>query len=387
MLHRVCGILVAARCAGRVWAMAAFWEEGREMGSKRKIVDCHQHLRSVDEADRLVEIADAVGLERFGIVCTTSPESVNANPPALVCKARNPKRVYVLCGLDHSKHMSHGVKDAPALAEQVDRLIEMGVDGIKMIEGKPTTHRYLPVGLDEAYFEEYFARVEERGFPILWHVNDPEEFWEPALLPNWAAKHDWGYDETDVQKEDQYAQVARVLERHPDLVVIFAHFYFLSADLPRAAALLGSFENVHLDLAPGIEMLYNMSKDVEGTREFFIRWADRIVFGTDISSDQTDAEAKARAGIVIRWLETAEEYRVPPEVDELLGDPEDGVIRGLSLPDEVLEKIYRANFERIAGAEPRDFNAKLAAEECRRLASVAKDPSEAEKAAEALESM
>lgn len=357
------------------------------MAGKRVIVDAHQHLWKVEEADRLVEIADVVGLERFGIVCTTSPEQVNANPPALVCKARNPGRVYALCGLDHSKRMSHGVIDTPTLAEQVDRLIEMGADGIKMIEGKPTTHRYLPVALDEPYFEEYFARVEEKGFPILWHVNDPEEFWDPALLPGWAAKHDWGYDETDIQKENQYAQVARVLERHPDLVVIFAHFYFLSADLPRAAALLGSFENVHLDLAPGIEMLYNMSKDVEGTREFFTRWADRIVFGTDISSEQTDAEVTARAGIVTRWLETAEEYRVPGEVDELLGDPEDGRIHGLSLGEDVLEKICRTNFERIAGAEPRALDVKLAAEECRRLASVAKEPAEARKAAEALEAL
>ena len=357
------------------------------MTEKRVIVDAHQHLRKVEEADRLVEIADVVGLDRFGIVCTTSPEQVNANPPALVCKARNPKRVWALCGLDHSKHMSRGVLDTPTLAEQVDRLIEIGADGINMIEGKPTTHRYLSVGLDEPYFEEYFARVEQRSFPILWHVNDPEEFWDPALLPGWAAQHDWGYDETDIQKEDQYEQVARVLERHPDLVVIFAHFYFFSAYLPRAAALLESFENVHLDIAPGIEMLYNMSKDVDATREFFTQWADRIVFGTDISSNQTDAEATARAGIVTRWLETSEIYRVPTEVDELLGDPEDGRIRGLSLGEDVLEKIYRTNFESIAGAEPRELNVKLATDECRRLASVAKDPAEAKKAAEALEAL
>jgi hypothetical protein len=178
-----------------------------------------------------------------------------------------------------------------------------------------------------------------------------------------------------------------VLERHPHLVVMFAHFYFLSADLPRATELLETFENVNLDLAPGIEYLYNMSRDAGETREFFIRWADRIVFGTDISHDMTDPESIARCGIITRWLETDDEYRVPPEVDMLLGAPEDGLMRGLALPDEVLEKIYHANYERIAGSGPRPFDAALAAEECRRLASVAHDPAEAAAGAEALEGL
>lgn len=357
------------------------------MSPQERIVDCHVHLWDVASADRMVEIADLVGSESIGIVCTTNPERVNANPAALVCKARHPERVYALCGLDHSERFSDGKTTTPSLAEQVDRLIAMGADGIKMIEGKPTTHRYLPVALDDPYFADYFARVAEARFPILWHVNDPEEFWDPEKLPGWARAHDWGYDESDVQKEDQYAQVERVLVRHGDLVVIFAHFYFLSADLPRAARLLERFDGVHFDLAPGIEMLYNMSRDVATAREFFVRWADRIVFGTDLSHDCTDAQAHARVGIIKRWLETGEEYRVPLEADELLGPPEDGVIRGLSLPGDVLEKIYRRNFERIAGGAPRPLDVGLAAEECRRLASVATDKRLASEAVEALEAM
>ncbi len=354
---------------------------------KRRITDCHVHLRDVASIDRMIEIADAVGLEKLGIVCTINRENVNANPPALSCKGRHGGRVYAFCGLDHSSRFSGGELETPSLAEQVERLIGLGADGIKMIEGKPTTRKYLNVAVDDAYFNDYFRRVEEKQFPILWHVNDPEEFWDPERIPGWARERGWGYDETDVRYEDQYAEVDRVLQRHPRLVVIFAHFYFLSADLPRAARLFERYENVHFDLAPGIEFLYNMSRDCAQAREFFIRYADRIVFGTDISSGQDDAQAVARAGIVTRWLETAGEYRVPPEVDFLLGHPEDGVMRGLSLPDDVLEKIYRTNYERIAGASPRPFEAKKAAEECRRIASVAKDPSEARAAAEILEAL
>jgi len=351
----------------------------------RGIVDSHVHLPEVAAADRMIEIADLVGFDRIGIACTISRAQVNANPAALVCKARHPGRVYVFCGLDHSEKLSGGKVKTPTLIEQVDRLVAMGADGVKMIEGKPTTRRYLDVPVDSPYFAGYFERVEEKGIPILWHVNDPEEFWDPERLPYWARERGWGYNQADAQKEDQYAEVERVLARHPGLRVIFAHFYFLSADLPRAARLLERFSGVHLDLAPGIEMLYNMSHEPQQTRQFFIRWADRIIFGTDISAENTDAEAVARAGIVTRWLETGDEYRVPAEADFLLGSPEDGVIRGISLPDEVLEKIYRSNFERLAGLQPRPLDSGLAAEECRRIASIAQDPSEASLAAETLD--
>lgn len=352
---------------------------------RRRIVDCHVHLWKTPSADRMIEIADVVGLERIAAVCTIDRQRVNANPAAFACKARYPERVFIFCGLDHSDKLLGVETAAPSLADQVGRLVGIGADGIKMIEGKPTTRRFLDVPVDGPYFEGYFERVHKERLPILWHVNDPEEFWDTSKIPSWARESGWGYGEADIQKEEQYAEVERVLARYRGLVVIFAHFHFLSADLPRAARLLERFEGVHLDLAPGIEMIYNMSQDVARTREFFIRFADRIIFGTDIASENTDAEALARAGIIRRWLETDDHYRVPAEADFLLGKPEDGVARGLSLPDGVLDKIYRTNFERVVGQAPRPFSRDMAADECRRIARLAEDSSDAVCAAEALE--
>jgi len=332
------------------------------------LVDCHVHLGRLEGVESLEAICAHVGLDRMNIVCTMGRDSVNANPAAFVAKAEFPERFYVFAGLDHSSYFSGGSVQAPSLPEQVDRLQALGADGIKMIENKPTSRKVLDIPVDSEYFEDYFARVEETGFPVLWHVNDPEEFWDPEKTPSWAKKRGWGYDDTFVKKETLYAEVERVLGRYPKLNIVFAHFYFLSADLPRAAALLDRFEGVRLDLAPGIEMLYNMSKDVLATRAFFEKYADRIVFGTDISSGQTLEEAEIRSGIVTRWLETDEEYRVPEAADFLLGPPEDGVIRGLSLPEDVTSRICRGNFEALVSAQPKSLDRELAAEECERIA-------------------
>jgi hypothetical protein len=261
-----------------------------------------------------------------------------------------------------------GKMSTPSLVDQLDTAIALGADGIKMLENKPTHRKLVDIPVDGPYFEDYFTHLEETGFPVLWHVCDPEEFWDAELTPKWAAEQGWGYDETYVPKEQLYAEVENVLNRHPRLKIVFAHFYFLSADLPRATAFLDRHPSISLDLAPGIEYLYNMSRDVDSAREFFIKYADRIILGTDIEDNNTLDEAAKRLGIITRWLETDDEYRVPEGADFLLGPPADGIIRGLGLPDDVLTKIYHCNFERFAGPQPRPLDMKLVAQECARIA-------------------
>jgi hypothetical protein len=85
----------------------------------------------------------------------------------------------------------------------------------------------------------------------------------------------------------------------------------------------------------------------------------------------TAEEGRLRAGIVFRWLESGDTFRVPAGADFLLGQPEDGVIRSLSLPDDALAKIYRSNFIRLVGPSPRPLQVGRAREECARLSSIA----------------
>ena len=173
------------------------------------------------------------------------------------------------------------------------------------------------------------------------------------------------------RKRQLYAEVDQVLDRHPNLKIIFAHFYFLSADLDRAGRFLETHPKVSFDLAPGIEMLYNLSQTPEASREFFCKYAERIVFGTDLASNHTVEEARIRAGIIFRWLESDDTFQVPEAADFLLGPPEDGRIRGMSLPTAVLNRIYSDNFSSVVASEPRPLNTEKAIEVCEHLAAVA----------------
>jgi len=353
-------------------------------------IDCHVHLRGFPEAAALDAYRRRLGIEAVCIQSLPGNKTVNGNPGALAAKAAYPGAFYVFGALDHSAHFSVGRVQAPGLAAQVDRLRELGADGVKMLENKPTTRKILDIPVDSDYFEPLFARLEETAFPVLWHVADPETFWDASQLPAWAREKGWGYDATHVAKEQLYTEVGRVLKRHPRLRIIFAHFYFLSADLPRAARLLDAYEGVHLDLAPGIELLYNLSRDTAAARAFFTRYADRILFGTDVDSTLTAREADLRCGLVKRWLETGETYRIPDGADMLLGPPEDGEIKGLALSEAVRDKICRGNFARLAGARPAPVKRDALAAECERIAAAAEvlaGPAGAAPAREALKAL
>ena len=249
-----------------------------------------------------------------------------------------------------------------------------------MIEGKVQMRKTLPIpDFDSRVYAPYWEHMAETGTPLVFHVNDPEEFWDTERCPDWARKMGWFYgDGTYINNEEQYHQVLTVLERHPNLNVIFAHFFFLSAQLERLADYLDRFPNMKIDLTPGIEMYMNFTRGPQQIRDFFIKYQDRIVYGTDIGAKALLAtpemniepsESNLRIQLIRRFLETEGPFQLESEDGFLFGDP-DFVFQGISLPEEVLEKIYHRNFECSVSVAPKQLNPAAIIEECERLEAV-----------------
>lgn len=141
------------------------------------------------------------------------------------------------------------------------------------------------------------------------------------------------------------AQLAwlRVLDRHPDLVVVMAHmqdFFNSDEQLDFLRYMMEAYPNYHVDLAARFQQFSRMDRD--NLREFMIQYQDRILFGTDISDQPSKDPESAAAGYnrCFRLLETA-------EVVEGGGFFSDRSAEGLDLPREVLEKIYYRNAAKI----------------------------------------
>ena len=80
------------------------------------------------------------------------------------------------------------------------------------------------------------------------------------------------YDDTFVNNEEQYRQMEAILKRHPKIKFIFAHMYFMSAQLPRLAALLDQYPNMMVDITLGLDIYVNLSKNTEEAKAFFEKY-------------------------------------------------------------------------------------------------------------------
>lgn len=341
--------------------------------AKPKIINAHVHFEYIPLIKETKEFFQEIDITGLNIVSPARLDRVNSNPQAICFKAMYPDEVYISGGLDYSGIEGKSDKEIDKiLGDQVIKLKEIGFDGIKILETKPSYAKRMPFPIDSPVYNSFFANIETLQMPIFWHVADPEEFWDKDKVPPIAKERGWDYtDGTYPAKEELYKRVGNVLERFPKLKIVFAHFYFLSADLERAERLLNDFPNINLDITPGSEMYYNFSRYPEKTREFFIKYQDRIVFGDDTAVTKNGIARELiynRIKFMRDFLETDKEFSVGATDKNFLARPD--TVKGIKLPESVLEKIYSLNFLKIVGDKPRELNIHLAKEECHRIGEI-----------------
>ena len=139
---------------------------------------------------------------------------------------------------------------------------------------------------------------------------------------------------------DKLQQVPyRAPGRHPRTTFVSLHLANWPENLDYVSSVLDSYPNVMTEFGAREAEL---GRQPRRAREFFLKYQDRIMFGTDI--ELTEDMYRNH----FRWLETADEYF------DYWGYPGQGrwKIYGVELPDPVLQKIYRLNAERAFGGFP-----------------------------------
>jgi hypothetical protein len=249
------------------------------------IIDGHVHCYHRRQLDPLVADIRFTGARQFCALVTDRMEGVASAEQwenAVLLKRTYPRHAFVFGGLDIRSIVEEGASqpDVP-FAQQLLDLMAAGCDGLKLLIGKPDRRKALRFPLDSPVLAPALSLAEETRFPVLWHVGDPPEFWSEQTVPLWARQRGWWYDDTHPPKAQIEEEIARVFERHATLNLILPHFFFLSDRLDDAAALLDTYPTFALDLAPGVELYHNLTARRDAARAFFIRYADRILFGTD----------------------------------------------------------------------------------------------------------
>ena len=228
--------------------------------------------------------------------------------------------------------------------KQAESLLDLGCDGIKFIHMKPDCRKLFGKGIDHPDYDRALSLIEERGTPVVMHSGDPETFWDITKMTEKQIARGWYYgDGTYLPREAHYEEVFRMLDKHPRLNLSLAHFFFLSNFRDEARRVLEKYPHVRFDLTPGWEMYIGFSSDPEGWRQFFIDYGDRILFGTD-SNDNKQNNGELYRLVMTALTHDFSEYEMP-----VWGH----IVRGLDLPESVVEKIAYKNYIDFVGDTPR----------------------------------
>lgn len=315
------------------------------------VVDAHNHLgetfgggwvnRPVTE---LIDCLDAAGVEVLIDLDGGWGEAV-LEQHLDHFKAAAPERFVHFGGVDWAKWAALGHRFPEWAALRLHAQAKRGAQGLKIwkpfgLHVRDETGEL--VAVDDKRLDPIWATAAELGWPVLVHVADPVAFFDPLDAKNerWEelqAHPDWQFPAPPFPAFLSILEaLRRLILRHPATTFIGAHVGCYAENLGWVARLLDDAPNFYIDFGARIGEL---GRQPYSARRFFLRYADRILFGTDCAPD---IEAYR---LYYRFLETDDEY-FNYSLDPI---PTQGrwYIYGLYLPDEVLSKVYGGNARRI----------------------------------------
>ncbi len=298
------------------------------------VVDYHNHLDSLDPAD-VLRVLDACGVEKIvNITMRTGQDALDTFDRFYRAA---PDRFASIGWMDWTGIERPGFIQLSL--DRLERLVEHGARGIKFWKDLGLSVRDASgqlLRIDDECLAPLFDKAAELGIPVMFHTADPDAFFAPIDRFNeryeeLAAHPEWSFHRSHVPKAELLAQRNAVIARHPRTTFVGAHLAESSEDLAAVAALLDRHTNLYVDISARAAEL---GRQPYTARKFFLQYADRILFGTDLLPE---AEMYR---LYYRMLETDDEYFDYPSHASRQGRWQ---IYGLFLPDDVLRKIYRDN--------------------------------------------
>ncbi|MFN8457814.1 MAG: amidohydrolase family protein [Anaerolineae bacterium] len=265
-------------------------------------------------------------------------------------KAPAPERFRIFGGVEWAHWPQHGDRFGEWAAARLREQARWGAEGLKIwkpfgLHVRDQHDQLVPV--DDPRLDPLWATAGELGLPVMIHVADPVSFFDPLdeFNERWEELHahpDWQFPSPPFPPFLTILEgLANLVARHPQTTFIGAHVGCYAENLDWVSSLLDRCPNFYVDFGARIGEL---GRQPYASRRFFLNYADRILFGTDLGPTLEGYR------LYYRFLETDDEY-FNYDLNEIPGQGR-WYIYGLYLPDEVLEKVYYRNAQRVILANP-----------------------------------
>lgn len=315
------------------------------------VIDAHNHLaepfgggwdnRPVNE---LLERLDEAGIAHYVDLDGGWGED-NLDHHLKYFKAAAPEKFSIFGGVNWDAWSEQGDNFGEWAASRLREQARRGAQGLKIWKGfglKVRDHRDRLVKVDDIRLIPIWDTAGELDLPVVIHVADPVAFFDPLDGNNeryeeLVAHPDWHFPSPPYPSFLSIMEsLANLVSQHPHTIFIGAHVGCYAENLSWVSELMDRCPNFYVDIAARIGEL---GRQPYASRKFFIKHADRILFGSDFGPDVDMYR------IFYRFLETDDEY-FNYDPNEIPGQGR-WYIYGIDLPDDVLEKVYYRNAKRV----------------------------------------
>ncbi len=206
--------------------------------------------------------------------------------------------------------------------------------------------------VDDDLLKPIFSFIEDQGKPLIMHIGEPMEAFQPldenGVFYSYYSSHQdyhfYGKEGLPTHKQLMDSR-DHVVERHPNLTVVGAHYGSLEYDVDEVAKRFDKYPNFVVD-SSGIARADSLSRQDRGkVYDFIVKYQDRIMFGMDRQTSGgklSELPAEQQKGILNTYREhllVGMEFYQSSGKLMLRGKER----QGLGLPQDVMKKIMYLN--------------------------------------------
>jgi len=317
--------------------------------AKFYVIDVHNHINDAEGIEehmppqQVISIMDATNVRTVVILTGKWGDKLEHVIDEMV--KPYPGRFMVFTQIDWSKIDDPNFSDQ--MVKQLDDAVARGARGLKVLKDlglgvRDKTGKL--IAIDDPRIDAVWEEAGRLHIPVFIHSGDPEAFFLPIDATNERYEElkehpDWSFYGQDYPSLQALLEARnRMFAKHPHTTFVSLHMGW-PENLDWVEAMLKDHPNTMVEFGAREAELGRQPKR---TRELFLKYSDRVMFGTD---NQITEDLYRNN---FRWLETADEYF------DYWGAPGEGrfEIYGLALPDNVLKKIYHENAERLFSQFP-----------------------------------
>lgn len=315
--------------------------------AKYPVVDIHSHTGpNADTVERLIGEMDRMGLQVLVNLSGGADPNAIKQKVDYIRSSKYPNRFRVFANVNWDG--AGGPGWAEKAVADLEQSVRNGAIGLKIFKSLGLTSKKADgsrLAVDDPALRPVWDACARLDIPVIIHTAEPKEFFSPLDYQNerWLELALFPDRRNFMPGQPTFDQLQaerdRMFAANPKTRYIGAHFAYYGHDLKAAAALLDRLPNVVLEVSA---VLYEFGRAPRSSRDFFIKYQDRILFGKD-------AYEPSEYPYYWRVFETRDEY-----FDYYRDYHAFWKLYGMELPDEVLKKVYYKNALRVTPGLPKD---------------------------------